>query len=67
MPLPNGEVGLDGEALKGEGREEKTELLEELKTFLDSVSLKEQAVTEQEVADANQAVLNKAPLGIYIG
>jgi len=67
MPLPNGEVSLDGEALKGEGREEKSELLEELKTFLESVSLKEQAVTEQEVADANQGVLNKAPLGIYIG
>ena len=33
MPLPNGEVSLDGEALKGEGREEKAELLEELKHF----------------------------------
>jgi hypothetical protein len=67
MPLPNGEVSLDGEALKGEGREEKGELLLELKEFLESVSLKEQAVTEQEVSDANQGVLNKAPLGIYIG
>ena len=67
MPLPNGEVSLDGEALKSEGREEKGELLTELKEFLESVSLKEQAVTEQEVSDANQSVLNKAPLGIYIG
>ena len=67
MPLPNGEVSLDGEALKGEGREEKGELLTELKEFLESVSLKEQAIAEQEVADANQGVLNKAPLGIYIG
>jgi len=67
MPLPNGEVSLDGEALKAEGREEKGELLTELKEFLESVSLKEQALTEQEVADANQGVLTKAPLGIYIG
>ena len=67
MPLPNGEVSLDGEALKGEGREEKQQLLEELKGFLDSVSLREKATAEQEVADANQQVLNKAPLGIYIG
>ena len=67
MPLPNGDVNLDGEALKAEGREEKTQLLEELQTFLESVSLKEQAVTEQEVANANQEVLNKAPLKIYIG
>jgi hypothetical protein len=67
MPLPNGEVSLDGEALKTEGREEKTLLLEELQTFLDSVTLREQAAAEQEVADANQAVLNKSPLGIYLG
>ena len=39
----------------------------ELKGFLDSVSLREKATAEQEVADANQQVLNKAPLGIFIG
>ena len=67
MPLPNGEVSLDGEGLKAEGREEKTTLLEELKEFLESVSLSERARQEQEQADANQSVLAKAPLGIYIG
>ena len=67
LPLPNGEVAMDGEALKGEGREEKTELLTELKEFLDSVSLTEKTRQEQEQADSAQAVLNKAPLGIYIG
>ena len=67
MPLPNGEVSLDGEGLKAEGREEKANLLDELKTFLDSVSLNERARQEQEQADAQQAVLNKAPLGIYVG
>ena len=67
MPLPNGEVSLDGEALKAEGREEKTQLLEELKEFLDSVSLTEKTKAEAEEADANQQVLNKSPLGIYIG
>ena len=67
MPLPNGEVSLDGEALKGEGREEKSNLLEELSTFLESLSLREQATSEQEVANSQQEVLNKAPLKIYIG
>jgi hypothetical protein len=67
MPLPNGEVSLDGEALKAEGREEKANLLEELSLFLEAVGKKEQAITEQEVADAQQQVLNKAPLKIYIG
>ena len=67
LPLPNGEVNLDGEALKSEGREEKTNLLDELKEFLESVSLEEGMRKEQEVADAQQSVLNKAPLKIYIG
>jgi len=67
LPLPNGEVSMDGEALKSEGREEKANLLEELNTFLESVSLSEHARKEQEVAEAQQQVLNKAPLKIYIG
>ena len=67
MPLPNGEVTMDGEGLKAEGREEKVNLLEELKEFLESVSLSERARQEQEQADAQQSVLNKAPLPIYIG
>ena len=67
LPLPNGEVSMDGEALKSEGREEKANLLEELNEFLEAVSKKEQATTEQEVANSQQEVLNKAPLKIYIG
>jgi hypothetical protein len=67
MPLPTGEVTMDGEGLKAEGREEKVNLLEELKEFLESVSLSERARQEQEQADAQQQVLNKAPLEIYIG
>jgi len=67
LPLPNGEVSMDGEALKSEGREEKANLLEELSAFLEAVSKKEQAATEQEVANSQQEVLNKAPLKIYIG
>ena len=67
LPLPNGEVSMDGEALKSEGREEKANLLEELSEFLEALSKKEQATTEQEVANAQQEVLNKAPLKIYIG
>ena len=67
LPLPNGEVSMDGESLKSEGREEKANLLEELSEFLEAVSKKEQAATEQEVANSQQEVLNKAPLKIYIG
>jgi hypothetical protein len=67
MPLPNGEVTMDGEALKAEGREEKNQLIDELKELLDSVSVSEKTRVEQETAEAQQQILNKAPLGIYIG
>jgi len=67
LPLPNGEVAMDGESLKAEGREEKQQMLEELKEFLESVSLTEKSRRESEQAEAAQQVLNKAPLGIYIG
>jgi hypothetical protein len=67
VPVPNGEVQMDGEALKAEGREEKQQLIDELKEFLESVSVTEKARAEQEQAESQQAVLNKAPLGIYLG
>tara|TARA_Y100000593_G_scaffold27282_1_gene54471 strand:+ start:1318 stop:2520 length:1203 start_codon:yes stop_codon:yes gene_type:complete len=67
MPLPGGDVNMDGESLKAEGREEKQQLLEELKEFLESVSLTEKSKAEAEEAEAAQQVLNKAPLPIYIG
>jgi hypothetical protein len=67
MPIPNGDVTLDGESLKAEGREEKQLLLEELKEFLDAMSLSEKSRQESEQAESNQQVLNKVPLGIYIG
>jgi len=67
MPIPNGDVTLDGEALKSEGREEKSSLIEELKEFLESVSLTEKARAEAEEANAQREVLAKAPLKIYLG
>ena len=67
MPIPNGDVTLDGEALKAEGREEKANLIEELKEFLESVSLTEKARAEAEEANAQREVLAKAPLKIYLG
>jgi hypothetical protein len=67
LPVPGGEVTMDGESLKAEGIVEKTELLTELKEFLESVSLTEKSKAEQEQAEANSSVLSRAPLGIYIG
>ena len=49
------------------GAEEAKEELEEIKEFLDAVSLSERSVQEQAQAEAQQQVLNKAPLKIYLG
>jgi len=67
LPLPNGEVTMDGESLKAEGREEKDALLEELKEFLEGVTLSERARAEADTAQANQEILARSPVGIYIG
>ena len=67
LPIPDAEITLDGDALKAEGREEKIQLLEELKEFLDSVSLTEKLKAEAEESNAQREVLAKAPLQIYIG
>jgi len=67
LPLPNGDVNMDGEQLKQEGREEKTQLLEEMKEFLESVSLTTKAQNEAEEAEATSRVLARSPLGIFIG
>ena len=67
LPIPDAEITLDGDSLKTEGREEKTQLLEELKEFLDSVSLTEKLKAEAEESNAQREVLAKAPLQIYIG
>ena len=67
LPIPDSEITLDGEGLKAEGREEKTQLLEELKEFLESVSLTEKLKAEAEESNAQREVLAKAPLQIYIG
>ena len=42
-------------------------LMDELKEFLDSVSLTTKAQTEADEAEANSRVLARSPLGIYIG
>ena len=67
LPIPDAEITLDGEGLKAEGREEKIQLLEELKEFLESVSLTEKLKAEAEESNAQREVLAKAPLPIYIG
>ena len=67
VPIPNGEVTLNGSDLVSQGQSEKETLITQLREFLDKMT-KEQMMTRQN-AEATQMheMLSKVPLKIYIG
>ena len=66
IPIPGAEATLNGTDLVTQGREDRTALIEELKTLLQSMTRKDQLTQEQEIANATQDQLRKVPLYIYI-
>ena len=66
IPIPGAEATLNGTDLLTQGREDRTALIEELKTLLQSMTRKDQIAQEQEIANATQDQLRKVPLYIYI-
>jgi hypothetical protein len=67
VPIPNGEVTLNGSDLVSQGQSEKETLITQLREFLDKMT-KEQMMTRQN-AEATQMheMLSKVPLKIYVG
>ena len=67
VPIPNGEVTLNGGDLVSQGQAEKEALITQLREFLDKMT-KEQMMTRQN-AEATQMheMLSKVPLKIYVG
>jgi len=67
VPIPNGEVTLNGSELVSQGQAEKEALITQLREFLDKMT-KEQMMTRQN-AEATQMheMLSKVPLKIYVG
>jgi hypothetical protein len=67
VPIPNGEVTLNGSDLVSQGQSEKDALITQLREFLDKMT-KEQMMTRQN-AEATQMheMLSKVPLKIYVG
>ena len=67
VPIPNGEVTLNGAELVSQGQAEKAELITQLREFLDKLT-KEQMLTRQNAESTQQMeILGKIPLKIYIG
>tara|TARA_R110002126_G_scaffold214839_1_gene361061 strand:- start:696 stop:1322 length:627 start_codon:yes stop_codon:yes gene_type:complete len=67
VPIPNAEVTLNGSELVSEAQTEKSDLIIQLKEFLDKLT-KEKMLTRQAAEDdAINTVLSKVPLKIYVG
>jgi hypothetical protein len=67
VPIPNGEVTLNGSDLVSQGQSEKDSLISQLREFLDKLT--KEAMLTRENAEATQMneLLAKAPLRIYVG
>lgn len=66
IPIPEGEISLDGAQLRAEAQTEKDILLQQLRETLEEVSNKNQMQYKADQADQHQQMLNKIPLPIYI-
>lgn len=66
VPIPGADVTLNGSDLVTQGREDKTNLLTELKETLEVLTRKGQMEQEQAIATAMNYQLSKVPLPIYI-
>jgi len=67
VPIPNGEVTLDGSDLVSQGQTEKESLITQLREFLEKMT-KEQMLTRQntEATQINE-MMAKIPLRLYVG
>lgn len=66
VPIPGAEVTLNGADLVTQGREDRTNLITELKETLETLTRKGQMEQEQAIATAMNYQLSKVPLLIYI-
>lgn len=66
IPIPGGEVTLDGGELRSEAAAEKEGLITQLRENLDATGREKMLDAKANEAEKIQIVLNKVPLGIYI-
>jgi hypothetical protein len=67
IPIPDGEVSLDGAALRAEAQVEKDALITQLRENLEEMSRKNVMENKSHEADHQQEMLRKVPLKIYVG
>ena len=67
VPIPDGEISLDGAALRAEAQVEKDELVKQLRENLEELGRKNQFEIRKNEADYHQDMLRKVPLKLYVG
>ena len=67
IPIPNGEMTLDGDALRNEAVAEKEGLKAELREMLEKTSTRNLLEADRDSSQMLQEKLGKVPLPIYIG
>ena len=67
IPIPDGEVSLDGGALRAEAQVEKDALITQLRENLEEMSRKNVMENKAHEADHHQEMLRKVPLKLYVG
>ncbi len=67
IPIPNGDLNLNGPELITDARAEQDRLRESLKLQLEELTYDKLAAKQAETSQALEEVIKKVPLGIYIG
>lgn len=67
VPIPDGELSLDGAALRAEAQVEKDALVTQLRENLDEMSRKNVMENKAHESTHHQEMLRKVPLKIYVG
>ncbi len=67
IPIPDGDVSLDGAALRAEAQVEKDYLIDQLRENLEEMSRKNVMENKAHESTHHQEMLRKVPLKIYVG
>ena len=67
IPIPDGEVSLDGAALRAEAQVEKDALIDQLRGNLEEMSRKNVMENKTHESNHHQEMLRKVPLKLYVG
>jgi len=67
VPIPDGEVSLDGAALRAEAQTEKDMLIDQLRENLEELSRKNVMENKTHESNHHQEMLRKIPLKLYVG